>query len=199
MYYHKIMKKCAFPECKNQLQYDNTKHKYCVMHIARIRRHGYPELKKDAYHALEKLPHETVDGFILKHCKEMLDEEIATKLQEKGFKGATVWTVGYRRRKLGSRKYLRGEIQKHKAWVRTQAMKKYGKICELCGYNMTIDTHHITPKYQGGKHEIDNLMVVCPNCHRLITRSYITINSRNDIPKVREKILYKLKSLYDFL
>ncbi len=193
------MKKCVFPGCKNILQYNNTKHKYCIMHIARIRRHGYPELKRDAYQILERLPHKIVDGFILKHGKEMIDEEIAKMLRKKGFKGATVWTIGYRRRKLGGRKYLRGEIQKHKAWVRSQAIKKYGKICELCGYNMTIDTHYITPKYRGGQHEIDNLMVVCPNCHGLITRRYITLNSRNDIPKARRKILRKLKSFYYFL
>lgn len=193
------MKKCAFNGCNNQLQYNNTKHKYCVMHIARIRRHGYPELKKDAYQSLEKLPHKVVDKLILKYCKEMIDEEIVMKLKEKGIKDATLWNVGYRRRKLGGRKYLRGEIQKHKAWVRAQAIKKYGKECELCGYNMTIDTHHVTPKYQGGQHEIDNLMVVCPNCHGLITRGYLVLDSRRDIPKVRRKILKKLKSFYDFI
>lgn len=193
------MKKCVFPGCKNSLQYNNTKHEYCIMHIARIRRHGYPELKRDAYQTLERIPHKIVDKFILKHGKEMFDKEIAKMLRKKGFKGATAWTIGYRRRKLGGRKYLRGEIQKYKAWVRAQAIKKYGKICELCGYNMTIDTHHITPKYQGGKHEIDNLMVICPNCHGLITRGYIILNDRDDIPKIRVKILHKLKGFYNFL
>jgi len=193
------MKKCVFPDCKNNVQYKNTKHKYCVMHIARIRRNGYPESKKNAWQSLEKLPHKIVDDFILKNCKEMLDVEIAAKLRGMGFKGAARYNVGYRRRKLGSRKYLRGEIQKHKAWVRAQAIKRYGKVCELCGYNMTIDTHHVTPKYQGGQHEIENLMVVCPNCHGLITRRYLIVKDRKEIPKARRKILKKLKSFYGFL
>ena len=35
------------------------------MHLARVRRHGYPELKKDAYQTLERLPHKIVDDFIV--------------------------------------------------------------------------------------------------------------------------------------
>lgn len=194
-----MIKKCAFTDCKNHVQYKNTKHIYCVMHIARIRRHGYPELKKDAYQSLEKLPHKIVDKFILQHGKEMIDEEIVAELKKKGIKEATLWNVGYRRRKLGGRKYLRGEIQKHKAWVRSQAIKKYGHACELCNYNMTVDTHHILPKYQGGPHEVDNLTVICPNCHALITRRKLILNSRDDIPKIRRKVRKNIQKYYGLL
>jgi len=166
------------------------------MHMARIRRHGYPELKKDAYQSLEKLPHRTVDSIILKYCRTMLDVEIVKKLKEMGFKGATKWTVGYRRRKLGGRKYLRGEIQKHKAWIRAQAIKKYGEKCELCGYKAAFNTHHIIAKQDGGNHEIENLMVVCPNCHALITRKMFILKSRKDIPKIRRKVLKLIRRFY---
>jgi len=163
------------------------------MHMARIRRHGYPELKKDAYQSLEKLPHKIVDNIIQKSCQKMIDKDIVEKLRGMGFRGATRWTVGYRRRKLGNRKYLRGEIKKHKAWVRLQAIKKYGNKCELCGYELFIDTHHIISKKEGGAHEISNLMVVCPNCHALITRKYFTLKRREDIPKIRKKTIRLLK------
>ncbi len=187
------MPKCKFKECKKFTQYKNTKHRFCLVHLARVRRHGYPELKKErGEHGLEKLPH-AVDDFILKNYEEMLDEEIVLELRKLGYKYATRWTVGYRRRKLGNRKYFRGEILKHKAWIRFQAIKKYGNKCELCGYKMAIDTHHIIPKYKGGVHEINNLMIVCPNCHALITRGHLSLKSRSDIPMVGNKIIKSLK------
>ena len=157
------------------------------MHLARIRRNGNTKLKKGS-HALEKLPHKIVDDFIKKNCHDMIDEDISNRLKKMGYQGATVWTVKFRRRKLGVKKYLYGEIKKHKAWVRSQAIKKYGHKCELCNYNLTIDTHHIKPKYTGGKHEIDNLMVLCPNCHALITRNIFNLTSRKDIAKVQREV-----------
>lgn len=190
------MPKCVIKSCKKFSQYKNTKNPYCSMHLARIRRHGYPELKKDAYQSLERLPHQIVDDFILKNCKTMIDQEIAKVLRKKGYKGADIWTVKYRRRKLGIKKYLYGEVKKHKAWIRAQAIKKYGNKCELCGYGAAIDTHHIIPKKMGGSHEINNLIVLCPNCHALITRRYFILKNRKDIPKIQEKAVKLLKSFY---
>jgi 5-methylcytosine-specific restriction endonuclease McrA len=190
------MPKCIFKRCKNFTQYKDTKQVYCVMHLARIRRHGYPELKKDAYQSLEKLPHSFIDDFILKNCKTMIDQKIAAILRKKGYKGANVWTVRYRRRKLGIKKYLYGEVKKHKAWIRAQAIKKYGNRCELCGYGVALDTHHIIPKKKGGPHEINNLIVLCPNCHALITRKYFTLRNRKDIPKTSKEVIKLLKSFY---
>ena len=190
------MPKCKVKDCENFTQFENTKQIYCIKHLARVRRHGYAELKKDAYRSLEKLPHRIVDDFIFKNCKEMEDEEIVKELRKMGYKNATVWTVGYRRRKLGGRKYLRGEIKKHKAWIRSQAIKKYGNKCELCGYNMAIDTHHILPKHEGGPHEIENLMVVCPNCHSLITRKLLILKNRSEIPKISKQVRKSIKSFY---
>jgi 5-methylcytosine-specific restriction endonuclease McrA len=166
------------------------------MHLARVRRHGYPELKKDAYSSLEKLPHLVVDNLIRKNCQKIIDKEIVKILKKRGYKNANVWTVRYRRRKLGIKKYLYGEIKKHKAWIRTQAIEKYGDKCELCGYSGTVDTHHIIPKKMGGPHETNNLIVICPNCHALITRKYLNFKKREDIPKVRVEITKLLKSFY---
>lgn len=188
------MLKCKVKECKNSTQYRNTKQVYCMMHLARLRRHGYTDTKRNAYRSLEKLPHKVVDVFIRKNCQKMIDEEIVRELKKKGFKQATLWTVKYRRRKLGVKKYLYGEVKKHKAWVRTQAIKEYGDGCELCGYRISVETHHIIPKHQGGPHTINNLIVVCPNCHSLMTRRTIILNDRKDIPRVSKEILELLKS-----
>ena len=181
------MPKCKVNGCKNFTRYKNTGIKYCSMHLARIKRNGNTELKTSS-HALEKIPHEIVDDFILQNQKTMIDKEIAKHLREMGFKNANQWVVKYRRRKIGVKKYLYGEIKKHKAWIRSQAIKKYGNKCELCEYSLSVETHHIKPKFQGGLHEIDNLIVLCPNCHSLFTRKIIALNHRNNIPKIQQKL-----------
>lgn len=181
------MPKCAFTGCPNSTRYNNSKQIYCSKHLARIKRHGYPELKKDAYRSLEKLPHETVDQLIKKYSSKLSDKRVVTKLQQAGFEEASNWTVKYRRRKLGIKKYLSGEILKHKAWIRSQAIKKYGNKCELCGYGLTLDAHHVQPKHDGGPHEIENLMVLCPNCHALFTRRKLKLKNRNDILETKKE------------
>lgn len=188
------MPKCKIRECLKLAPYRQTKNPYCHMHMARFRRHGYFE-KKTGSHGLEKLPHE-VDAFILENCKDKEDEELTGSLLKMGYQGATIWTVKYRRRKLGIKKYEYGEIKKHKAWIRAQAIKQYGKQCELCSYSKTIDTHHIIPKFAGGSHSIGNLIVICPNCHALITRGFLILRDRKDIPRVRQKIIKSLKRFY---
>ena len=193
------MPKCIAKECTKSTRFENTKNRYCSIHSARMIRHGYPELKKErGEHALEKLPHEFVDSFIMEKSGENDDIWIADELNKMGYKNTNRWNVGYRRRRLGKRKYQRGEIKNHKAWIRAQAIKKYGDRCELCGYGMTVDTHHIIPKYKGGPHEIENLIVICPNCHALITRGKMMLESRADIAKVRKEMLTVIKSYYIF-
>ena len=191
------MPTCSIKECKKFTRYKNTKEIYCSMHRARIKRHGHPDLQK-GYHKLEKLPHPVVDDFIRENCKKLIDKEIVKELKDKKIKGVTEWTVKYRRRKLGIKKYLYGEVQKHKAWIRMQAIKKYGNKCELCGYRLVIDSHHILPKNKGGAHDVSNLMVLCPNCHALISRGYLLIKSRKNIPYLRRQCIRLRKSSYPY-
>ncbi len=193
------MPKCSIKECKNFTRYKNTTEKYCSMHLARIKRHGYPELKRDAYQCMEKLQHKIVDEFISKNCKKMIDKEIVKHLKKKGVRNVTIWNVKYRRRKLGVKKYLYGEIKKHKAWIRAQAIKKYGDACELCSYNLHIETHHILPRHKGGQHEIDNLVVLCSNCHSLVTHKNFNLKSRKEIKELSKKIKKALKLIYSCL
>ena len=192
------MSRCKIKNCDSPTRYKVSKNPYCIMHWGRLQRNGHFGLKKNAFQILEKMPHKFVDSFIRRNCKKMIDKDIAERLIKRGIVGVNIWNVRYRRRKLGIKKYLYGEIKKHRAWVRTQAIKKYGTKCELCNYGMTIDTHHIIPRYKGGLHEIENLMVICPNCHGLITRRIITVSNRRDISKIRKQILKSLKGFYGF-
>ena len=181
------MPKCSIRGCKKFTRHKNTREIYCPMHLARIKRHGHPGLQT-GFHKLEKLPHPVVDDFIRNNHKILIDIEIAKELRKKGFKEANQWLVRYRRRKIGIKKYLYGEIKKHKAWIRMQAIKKYGTKCELCGYGLAVESHHILPRKRGGLHEINNLMVLCPNCHALITKRYLNLKSRKDIPALQRKL-----------
>lgn len=43
-----------------------------------------------------------------------------------------------------------------------------GNKCEKCGWKKSnCDVHHIIPKKDGGTNDEDNLIVLCPNCHRV--------------------------------
>src|SRR3989338_3570125 len=189
---------CEAPDCRKHRTYRNTAQPYCEMHKARFRRHGHFGLRDKSFHKLEKLPH-TVDAFIQQHAHQMIDEQIAQELRKQGFANVTAWNVKYRRRKLRIRKYASGEEKKHKAWIRRQALRKHGKRCELCGYHLFIETHHIVRKHQGGPNEVDNLMVVCSNCHILLTRGYVKLFSRAGISRLREHLRPLLRSPYPYL
>lgn len=54
--------------------------------------------------------------------------------------------------------------------------------CEICGWaEATRDVHHILSASKGGKDVNNNLIVVCPNHHRMIHRNLI---SQNDLVKI---------------
>ncbi len=47
--------------------------------------------------------------------------------------------------------------------------------CEICGWNdSTRDIHHILPVSQGGKNTLDNVIVLCPNHHRMIHNNLVS-------------------------
>lgn len=187
------MPKCLAKDCKKFTRYKNTKEIYCSMHLARVKRHGHLGLQT-GFHKLEKLPHAIVDDYIRKNYSKLIDKDIVEELKKRGFTKANQWLVRYRRRRLGIKKYLYGEVKKHRAWIRMQAIKKYGNKCELCGYRLVVESHHILARKDGGLHAIDNLMVLCPNCHTLITKRYLNLNDRKNIPELQKKLIELQKS-----
>lgn len=51
----------------------------------------------------------------------------------------------------------------------TKILNRANKGCSICGWNeSTCDIHHIIKKSDGGTNEHNNLIIVCPNCHRII-------------------------------
>lgn len=64
--------------------------------------------------------------------------------------------------------------------------------CEICGYGdldiiSLLEKHHIKPISEGGQDELNNLVMICPNCHKTI---HILRNEKED--SIRNNILNHL-------
>lgn len=70
-------------------------------------------------------------------------------------------------------------------WYRQKALSHYEHQCAICGWNEDVDVlevHHIDENRDNNN--IDNLIILCPTCHRKLTsHKYELIN--------REKIIKK--------
>lgn len=187
--------KCSVDGCSNMAPYTVSINPYCHMHAARLRRNGHFGHKENAYASLKKIPHE-LDGLIRVYCRKLTDATIAKRLRKMGYRNITTWNVRYRRRKIGIKKYAYGKDKKYKEWVRLRAVEQFGDSCELCGFNQVVDVHHLKPRSEGGGSELSNLMVVCPNCHAMITRGKLYIERREDIPTIKEKVVSLTWGIY---
>ena len=73
----------------------------------------------------------------------------------------------------------------------TDSIKVFYKIfenipCEICQWNKTSrDLHHIVEVSNGGTNELNNLLCVCPNCHRMIHNNLISKDDIENIIKSR--------------
>ncbi|MCP1425450.1 putative nucleic acid-binding protein [Paenibacillus xylanexedens] len=64
--------------------------------------------------------------------------------------------------KIKTHSRLRSNILKH------VALEKANGHCQVCGINYPhLEISHIKPLSLGGEDLIDNIIVVCPNCHRI--------------------------------
>lgn len=62
---------------------------------------------------------------------------------------------------------------------RRKAFNYYQNECSACGYkehSEVLDVHHIDSNRENNA--IDNLIILCPNCHAGITRGYATLKDR---------------------
>ncbi len=68
-----------------------------------------------------------------------------------------------------------GEPARHFKWIARAAKAVYGAACLNCGWDKDVtDVHHITPRSEGGTDAIENLVVLCPNCHRRADKGALT-------------------------
>jgi hypothetical protein len=47
------------------------------------------------------------------------------------------------------------------------------KRCLVCGWDIVVDVHHISPRRHGGTNDLTNLIGLCPNHHRMADRGMI--------------------------
>lgn len=76
--------------------------------------------------------------------------------------------------------YGNGEYVKY----RVLAFKKYEPICSSCGWKDNIkllDVHHIDENRKNNA--LDNLIILCPNCHASITRGVAKLVDRRIVFK----------------
>lgn len=62
----------------------------------------------------------------------------------------------------------------HKPKARQNGLRHYPKCCAVCGFDITVAVHHITPRREGGKDAVANLIVLCPNHHAMADRGLLT-------------------------
>ena len=79
-----------------------------------------------------------------------------------------------------------GEWENSLSGYRAKAFKEYPHECFICGWNedeRILEVHHID---QNRNHNTkDNLVILCPTCHRKITLQYYTLDLENKklVPK----------------
>jgi len=78
---------------------------------------------------------------------------------------------------LNTRKYrFRKGIQ---SWGYFKQQFVKDKKCVVCGWDKCLDCCHIIPAAKGGTYEESNLVVLCPNHHRLFDSGKLTIQELN--------------------
>ena len=54
-----------------------------------------------------------------------------------------------------------------------------------------LESHHIKPRAQGGHDSLDNVVALCPNCHRKMD----VLDAENDREKLFEIALFRVDEL----
>lgn len=81
-------------------------------------------------------------------------------------------------------------------------MKRCGGICELCKESAPfftkygdpyLESHHVTPLSAGGVDHMDNIIALCPNCHRKV--HYLA--GTDELNNVLKEILIKCNEQSD--
>ena len=96
--------------------------------------------------------------------------------------------------------------------LKREAHTDQGNNCIICGWTVEgtmfgcCVVHHIIPVSEGGKDDIDNVAVLCPNCHVLAHQDLITRDellglaeiarrSRPDLEEIRKLVNKRLRPL----
>ena len=90
------------------------------------------------------------------------------------------WVRRYGNKALRT-KYAR-RIKSEATSMRNKIIDDKGK-CEICGmsYKPILQIHHILPVSNWGNNDSDNVICVCPNCHKTLHHIYQSFKKTDDI------------------
>ena len=86
-----------------------------------------------------------------------------------------------------------GQGQSKDKYQKAEAIRRWlvedrGSKCEVCEYPHTeaLHAHHIKRRSEGGDNTLDNLLLLCPNCHyevhhQLSTKAYLVDSNRRHV------------------
>jgi len=149
-----------------------------------IRRFGrWSKALKEA--GMRPRTHQLLKGehsFIRTNWRRMTDKEIAKKL------GVTEAVIKYYRMNYNLWKNRKGI---NKSAFRKEALRLYGKKCEVCSIEI-CEWHHIRVKST----QPEDWCILCSLCHAVVTRRLVIINNRKEL---KTKLLPFMKSVYSGL
>ena len=97
-------------------------------------------------------------------------------------------------KEINTKKQIQEAIFSRSIHVKEFARKVSNGICQLCDQEAPfldkqgtpfLEVHHIQFLYEGGRDSIDNVVAICPNCHRKIHQ----LELEEDIKKIKERAL----------
>jgi 5-methylcytosine-specific restriction endonuclease McrA len=90
---------------------------------------------------------------------------------------------------------LDGSLALHIPASPSLAQKKIRKLlpgiitCELCGYSRVLEVCHIVAKQNGGNYTLDNVFILCRNCHWLFDHNGLTTEEKTKLQQIKRKTL----------
>jgi len=120
----------------------------------------------------------------IKVAKELTEEVLRKEYLENGLKIKEIakkyhcgyGTIHKRIKKYGIPTDRSRYYTKHSEdYWRRYMNKKYNHTCQVCGWNKDIcDVAHRIPRRKNGKYIEENLILLCPNCHRLFDKGKLS-------------------------
>lgn len=112
-------------------------------------------------------------SFATKYKRKEINQKVSNSLKGRQVGGAVPGRIKGKpkiiehREKLGKAMMIHTIRNLSKRTI-TKILKRLNLGCSRCGWKETIsDIHHIIHRKKGGSDEHENLVYLCPNCHRL--------------------------------
>jgi 5-methylcytosine-specific restriction endonuclease McrA len=64
--------------------------------------------------------------------------------------------------------YSRFASRKQYSGITKETFDQLDKRCLICGFDKIVDIHHLVERSKGGSNELSNLIMLCPNHHKML-------------------------------